>query len=126
MTVDEASDEAVISLRSTVPINCLPQFKDACSLTLQVAHDQRYTTKRCVGQFYLFKLFFFFFFFLLFSVLPATIQLYIAGLPSMCWGTLGTELGAGVFPMFQTFFTPLLLPGFEPATAQPQGVVPAP
>ena len=40
------------------------------------------------------------------AFLSATIQLFIAGLPSMCWGTQGTE--------------------FEPATAQPQGVMPAP
>ena len=42
---------------------------------------------RAMNGMFLQLFFVFFVFVFLFSVFPATIQLYLAGLPSMCWGT---------------------------------------
>lgn len=50
ISVSEKEAETEIEFQSTVPITCLPQFSEACKLSIQVAHDQAYTAKRCVGR----------------------------------------------------------------------------
>lgn len=48
--VSENEAETQIQVQSTMPVTCLPQFDDACSVTLELAHDKDYQTKRCVGE----------------------------------------------------------------------------
>jgi len=48
VSVSEAEDETQIQLQSTVPINCLPQFKDSCKITVELAHDSEWKGKQCI------------------------------------------------------------------------------
>ena len=48
--MSESSGVGQVSLQSTVPVNCIPQFDGACGVTVQLAHDQEYASKQCVGM----------------------------------------------------------------------------
>ena len=48
--VSESEEESVIQMQPTVPIKCLPQFNDACKVTVELAHDENWQDKKCVGK----------------------------------------------------------------------------
>ena len=47
--MSEASPETTIQFQATMPVSCLPQFSDACKITLELSHDPELGGKKCIG-----------------------------------------------------------------------------